>query len=132
MDPAQFPHIDLWVSMLASLALLLWMAPNVLRMNQGRVLQNIAIWLAFMVGLVFVYQNFIAEPVSFDSGGFDAQGFASENQDAGDQRGDESPEGGNSPEDTKSYKDFKSRKDFKSSKDREPSIRQSGSREFSI
>jgi hypothetical protein len=42
----------------ALLAMVILMAPNVLALNRGRVLRNIAIWLAVILGLALAYQNF--------------------------------------------------------------------------
>ena len=39
-------------------AMLLFIAPNVLAMNRGYILRNIALWLAIFVGLSLVYKTF--------------------------------------------------------------------------
>jgi len=38
------------------LALVAFMAPNIIALNRGKMLRNIAIWLAIFAGLGFVYQ----------------------------------------------------------------------------
>ena len=43
---------------LMTLALVAFMAPNVFAMNQGKLLRNIALWLAIFLGLALIYQNF--------------------------------------------------------------------------
>jgi hypothetical protein len=48
--------IILSVVMLACFALL--MAPGVIRMNQGKALRNIALWLAIFCGLGLIYKTF--------------------------------------------------------------------------
>ncbi len=45
-------------SALITLAFVVMMAPGVLAMNRGKVLRNIAIWLAVFAALGFVYTNF--------------------------------------------------------------------------
>jgi len=53
----QAPQI---LGLITLLLFIVWMAPNVLRMNaaRGSTLRNIALWLAIFVGLMLTY-NFI-------------------------------------------------------------------------
>lgn len=51
-------HTSMMLSGLLMLAMALFIAPNVFASNRGRVLRNIAIWLAIFVGLGVFYQNF--------------------------------------------------------------------------
>jgi hypothetical protein len=46
------------LSALMMLGFVLVLAPGVLAMNRGKVLRNIAIWLAVMAVLGFIYKNF--------------------------------------------------------------------------
>lgn len=48
----------LWLSLLSGVAMTLLIMPNVLRLNQGRMLRNIALWLAVFVLLGWVYKAF--------------------------------------------------------------------------
>ncbi len=50
--------ISIILSALMTLAIVIWIAPNILAMNRGKVLHNIALWLAIALGLALVYQNF--------------------------------------------------------------------------
>lgn len=50
--------ISLILSALLTLTLVILIAPNIIAMNRGRVLRNIALWLAIVLGLALVYQNF--------------------------------------------------------------------------
>jgi len=50
--------ISLALSAILTLALVVIIAPNIFAMNQGKILRNIAIWLAIFVGLGLIYQNF--------------------------------------------------------------------------
>lgn len=45
------------LSALMSAAILIMIAPNIIRMNKGRVLQNIALWVAIFLGLALAYQT---------------------------------------------------------------------------
>ena len=38
--------------------LLLYLAPSVIAMNRGKMMQNIALWLMVFVGLGLIYKNF--------------------------------------------------------------------------
>ena len=51
-------NITLIVSVFISLVFIVMMAPQVLAMNRGKVLRNIAIWLAVFAVLGFVYKVF--------------------------------------------------------------------------
>ncbi|HEU0117153.1 MAG TPA: hypothetical protein VFR09_00855 [Alphaproteobacteria bacterium] len=48
--------IPLILSAILTLALVMFIAPNIFAMNRGKVLRNIAIWLALFAGLGLVYQ----------------------------------------------------------------------------
>lgn len=50
--------VSILLSMLVTLVMVIFIAPNVMAINRGKVLRNIAIWLAIMVGLALVYQTF--------------------------------------------------------------------------
>ncbi|MGE0108793.1 MAG: hypothetical protein AB7S81_03370 [Bdellovibrionales bacterium] len=50
-------NISIILSSLLSAALILWLAPPVFRMNKGRVLQNIALWLAIACVLGLAYKT---------------------------------------------------------------------------
>lgn len=50
--------ISLILTGILMLAMVVIMAPNVLALNRGKVLRNIAIWLAIAVVLGLVYRNF--------------------------------------------------------------------------
>jgi len=51
-------NVTLILSSLMGVAMLILIAPNILRMNQGKILRNIALWLAIFTGLALVYQTF--------------------------------------------------------------------------
>jgi cytochrome c biogenesis protein CcdA len=51
-------NVTLILSSLMGVALVILMAPNILRMNQGKILRNIALWMAIFLGLALVYQTF--------------------------------------------------------------------------
>jgi hypothetical protein len=48
----------LWLSLLMMAVMTILIAPPVLRMNQGKIIRNTAIWLAVVVGLALVYRVF--------------------------------------------------------------------------
>ena len=48
--------ITIALTALMLLALALIMAPNILALNRGKILRNVAIWLAIFVGLGLLYQ----------------------------------------------------------------------------
>jgi|GEM_PF-1967461 len=59
------------LSALLTVTLLIIIAPSILAMNRGRILQNIAIWLAIMLVLALAYQNFGPgkdSPMNFTTG----------------------------------------------------------------
>jgi hypothetical protein len=43
---------------LMTMALLLFIAPNIFALNRGHILRNVALWLAIFLGLAAVYQTF--------------------------------------------------------------------------
>ena len=48
-----------WLSLIALLLIALMVGPRALRMNRGPgMLQKVAVWLAILVGLMFVYETF--------------------------------------------------------------------------
>ena len=46
------------LSALITITMVIMIAPSILRLNQGKVLRNAAIWLAIFLLLGLVYQNF--------------------------------------------------------------------------
>ncbi len=48
----------LWLSLLMMAVMTILIAPPILRMNQGKIIRNAAIWLAVVVGLALVYRVF--------------------------------------------------------------------------
>jgi hypothetical protein len=46
------------ISALLTLTLLVFIAPSIMAMNRGKMLRNIALWLAIALGLALVYQTF--------------------------------------------------------------------------
>lgn len=46
------------LSALMTMTLVVIFAPNIFAMNRGRILRNIALWLALFLGLALIYQNF--------------------------------------------------------------------------
>ena len=46
------------LSALLTLTLVILIAPSVLALNRGKILRNIALWLAIVLALALVYQNF--------------------------------------------------------------------------
>ncbi len=51
-------NIEVTLTALMLLGLVIFLAPNVLARNRGKILRNIAIWLAVFVVLAFVYKTF--------------------------------------------------------------------------
>ncbi len=49
---------SLLLTALMTLSMVFILAPSVFAMNRGKVLRNIAIWLAIFVALGYIYQNF--------------------------------------------------------------------------
>jgi hypothetical protein len=45
------------LSALLTLTLIVFVAPSIVAMNRGKMLRNIALWLAIMLGLALVYQT---------------------------------------------------------------------------
>jgi hypothetical protein len=78
------------LSALLVLTLLVMIAPNILALNRGKMLRNIALWLAIILGLALVYQNFgpgkdHALPFGTSSDKDDGGDSASSDVPAGDQ-----------------------------------------------
>lgn len=48
----------LWLSLLMMVVMTILIAPPVLRMNQGKIIRNGAIWVAIVVGLALFYNVF--------------------------------------------------------------------------
>lgn len=60
--------ISMALTAILMLAFVVFMAPNIIALNRGKVLRNIAIWLAIFAGLGLFYQYFgpgKATPMSF-------------------------------------------------------------------
>lgn len=55
MEPSQTPQ---WLQVITLLALLLLVAPGMLRMNRGKILPRIAMWCGLFLLLIWVYQTF--------------------------------------------------------------------------
>ncbi|MDD3029920.1 MAG: hypothetical protein PHS57_06555 [Alphaproteobacteria bacterium] len=51
-------HTSMILSSLLIVALLLFVAPNIFAINRGRILRNIALWLAIFLGLALIYKSF--------------------------------------------------------------------------
>lgn len=51
-------HASMIISVLMTMAMLVFLAPGVFALNRGHVLRNIALWLAIFLGLTLFYQNF--------------------------------------------------------------------------
>lgn len=51
-------NISVILSVLITLALVVVIAPNIIAMNRGKALRNIALWLAAFLLLGLIYQNF--------------------------------------------------------------------------
>lgn len=49
--------VTLILSALISVAFLLMIAPGVFAMNRGKILRNIALWVAIFLGLALAYQH---------------------------------------------------------------------------
>jgi len=50
--------VSLVLSAILMLALVVIIAPNIIAMNRGKTLRNIALWLAIFAGLALIYQTF--------------------------------------------------------------------------
>lgn len=51
-------HTSMILTGLLMMTLLVFIAPSIFAMNQGRILRNVALWLAIFLGLTLVYKNF--------------------------------------------------------------------------
>lgn len=51
-------QFDLWLRLLFTVALAALIMPSVVTMNQGKMVRNIALWLAIFLGLAVVYRFF--------------------------------------------------------------------------
>lgn len=51
-------YVTMILTGLMMLALVIMMAPNILALNKGKMLRNIALWLAIALGLAIIYINF--------------------------------------------------------------------------
>lgn len=58
MDAPDHSTLNLILGVVAAALMAFLFAPRVIVMNRGKILQNIAIWLAIFVVLAWVYQNF--------------------------------------------------------------------------
>ncbi len=57
MEPPSSSTISLILSALLGVALVLFMAPSVIRMNRGYVLRNVALWLGIVLALALLYRT---------------------------------------------------------------------------
>ncbi len=62
-------NVSLILSGLLSLALVILIAPGILALNRGRVLHNIALWVAIFLGLALIYKHFGPFPTAYQRGG---------------------------------------------------------------
>jgi hypothetical protein len=51
-------HMSMILSGLLLMALLVVVSPGILALNRGKILRNIALWLAIFLGLALFYKNF--------------------------------------------------------------------------
>jgi hypothetical protein len=51
-------NTSLILTIIMTVAMAVWMAPGIFAANRGKVLRNIALWLAIFTGLMLVYKNF--------------------------------------------------------------------------
>lgn len=51
-------NLGLWLSLLTTVVLAMFIMPSVIAMNQGKMVRNIAMWLAIFVVLGWVYKAF--------------------------------------------------------------------------
>lgn len=51
-------HTSMILSGLLLVAVIIFFAPNIIALNRGRVMRNIALWLAIFLALALIYQNF--------------------------------------------------------------------------
>lgn len=51
-------QLDLWLRLLFTVAMAALIMPRVVTMNQGKMVRNIALWLAIFLGLAVVYRFF--------------------------------------------------------------------------
>jgi ABC-type nickel/cobalt efflux system permease component RcnA len=51
-------NTSLVLTIIMTVAMAVWMAPGIFAANRGRVLRNIALWLAVFTGLMLIYKNF--------------------------------------------------------------------------
>jgi hypothetical protein len=51
-------HVSVALTAIMLLGLVVFMAPGILALNRGKILRNIAIWLAIFAGLGLFYQYF--------------------------------------------------------------------------
>ncbi|NBX72938.1 MAG: hypothetical protein EBZ69_03820 [Alphaproteobacteria bacterium] len=51
-------NLGLWLSLLTGIVLVLFLGPNIFRFNQGKILQNVALWLGIFVLLGWFYKLF--------------------------------------------------------------------------
>ncbi|MDX2028799.1 MAG: hypothetical protein SFW62_09225 [Alphaproteobacteria bacterium] len=50
--------VSLILGVLLTLALIIFMAPGIIAMNRGKILRNMALWLAIFLGLALIYKHF--------------------------------------------------------------------------
>ncbi len=51
-------HTSMILSSLLLVVLILFVSPSIFAFNRGKILRNIALWLALFLGLALFYQNF--------------------------------------------------------------------------
>jgi hypothetical protein len=51
-------NLTLWLSLITTVVLAMFIMPSVIAMNQGKMVRNIAVWLAIFVMLGWVYKAF--------------------------------------------------------------------------
>jgi len=51
-------HTSMILTALMTMAMLVFIAPNIFALNRGHILRNVALWLAIFMGLAVIYQTF--------------------------------------------------------------------------
>jgi len=51
-------HTSMILFSLMTMAMLIFMVPNIFALNRGHILRNLALWIAIFLGLALIYQNF--------------------------------------------------------------------------
>ncbi|MDE1900091.1 MAG: hypothetical protein KGI37_00410 [Alphaproteobacteria bacterium] len=50
-------HTSMILSALMTIAMLIFIAPNIFALNRGHILRNMALWVAIFLGLALIYKN---------------------------------------------------------------------------